>query len=75
MAAQSKPARVRHAVFINCPFDRSYQKIFDGIIIAVCKLGFEPRCALEQDSGAKERLRRFSTSLKSAPSRFTIFPT
>ena len=46
------------AVFINCPFDSSYQRIFDAIVFAVMALGFEPRCARERDTGTQERLRK-----------------
>jgi len=45
-------------VFINCPFDASYRQIFDAIVFTVCRLGFEPRCALDEDSGTEERLAR-----------------
>jgi hypothetical protein len=52
-----RPAHNR-TVFINCPFDSSYRQIFDAIVFAVCHLGFEPRCALDQDSGTEERLTK-----------------
>jgi hypothetical protein len=46
------------AVFINCPFDASYRGIFDAVVFAVCLLGFEPHCALEEDTGTEERLAK-----------------
>jgi hypothetical protein len=46
------------AVFINCPFDASYRPLFDAIVFAVMALGFEPRCALERDTGTQERLKK-----------------
>jgi hypothetical protein len=46
------------AVFINCPFDPSYRPLFDSIVFAVMALGFEPRCALERDTGTQERLKK-----------------
>ena len=46
------------AVFINCPFDPSYRRLFDAIVFAVMALGFEPRCALERDTGTQERLKK-----------------
>jgi hypothetical protein len=46
------------AVFINCPFDPSYRSLFDAIVFAVMALGFEPRCALERDTGTEERLKK-----------------
>ena len=46
------------AVFINCPFDPSYRPVFDAIVFAVMALGFEPRCALERDTGTQDRLKK-----------------
>jgi hypothetical protein len=46
------------SVFINCPFDPTYRQIFDALVFCVCALDFEPRCALEQDSGTQERLTK-----------------
>lgn len=46
------------AVFINCPFDASYRRLFDAIVFAVIYLGFEARCALERDTGTQERLKK-----------------
>lgn len=39
------------SVFINCPFDPSYRKVFEAIVFAVCALGFEPQCALGGTTG------------------------
>jgi hypothetical protein len=39
-------------VFINCPFDPDYKALFQAIVFAVLKCGYQPRCALEVvDSG------------------------
>ncbi|HTX37042.1 MAG TPA: hypothetical protein VME43_18565 [Bryobacteraceae bacterium] len=54
-------------VFINCPFDPTYRRIFDAIIFAVCSLGFEPRCALEQDTGTQERLIKILNLIEACP--------
>ncbi len=43
-------------VFINCPFDREYAPIFDAIVFAVHDCGFQARCALEEDDGARVRV-------------------
>lgn len=45
-------------VFINCPFDGSYQRLFEAIIFSVYACGFVPRCALEIDDGAEVRLTK-----------------
>ena len=52
-----RPLRVRsNDVFINCPFDASYQPVFNAIVFAVFDLGFVPRCALEVDDSSVTRL-------------------
>ena len=53
------PSRVRSDhVFINCPFDPGYRAILDGIVFAICNLGFVARCALEDDDGGEIRLSK-----------------
>jgi hypothetical protein len=54
-------------VFINCPFDPTYRRIFDAIVFSVCALGFEPRCALDQDSGTEERLTKILNLIERCP--------
>ena len=46
----------REAVFINCPFDKSYEHLFRALVFCVARCGFEPRCALEIDDGASTRI-------------------
>lgn len=56
------------AVFINCPFDPAYRAIFDAIVFAVCAAGsFVPKCALDQDSGSKERLTKILELIDECP--------
>jgi hypothetical protein len=43
-------------IFINCPFDASYQPVFHAIVFAALDLGFVPRCALEVDDSSENRL-------------------
>ncbi len=43
-------------VFINCPFDDAYRPMFHAIVFAVIRSGFRPRCALETDDGARNRM-------------------
>jgi len=49
-------ARPNRDVFINVPFDRRYQKLFDALVFAVHDCSFIARCALEQDDGSQVRL-------------------
>jgi hypothetical protein len=48
----------KQSVFINCPFDPLFQPIFDGIVFAVLRCGFTPRCALETDDGSENRFAK-----------------
>lgn len=43
-------------VFINCPFDDDYSKIFNAVTFAVFDCGFIPRCAREYDDGSQVRI-------------------
>jgi hypothetical protein len=48
----------RRQVFINCPFSKDYLDKFRAIVFSVVRSGFEPRCALEADDGAENRLNK-----------------
>lgn len=50
------PSQYSDSVFINCPFDRPYKKLFDAMVFAVHDSGFIARCALEVDDSATNRL-------------------
>jgi hypothetical protein len=45
-----------NAVFINAPFYRRYQRLFDALVFAVHDCGFLARSAREQDDGSQVRL-------------------
>jgi hypothetical protein len=67
MARYERKPTQAPAVFINCPFDPSYRKIFDAIVFAVCALGFEPCCALNRDDGTEERLAKILRLVEHCP--------
>ncbi len=50
------PAGVGTAVFLNCPFDDAYRPLLSAITFTVSDLGLIPRCALEVDDAAENRL-------------------
>ena len=50
------PAAPSASVFINCPFDKQYQPIFDAIVFCVVACGFEPRCTLELTDAGDVRI-------------------
>lgn len=45
-------------VFINCPFDVSYQPIFRAIVFVIYASGFRPRSAMELDDGGQTRIEK-----------------
>jgi hypothetical protein len=51
-------------VFINCPFDSRYRRLFHAILFAVTDCGFVPRCALEADDGGEERIRKIKRIIR-----------
>lgn len=53
-----KTSKYNENIFINCPFDVAYKKLFDAIVFAVFDCGFVARCALEEDDGSQIRVRK-----------------
>ena len=47
-AARRSEAR---SVFINCPFEQQYKRLFDALVFAVQDCAFYVRCALEFPAG------------------------
>lgn len=51
----AKPAARRplnNFVFINCPFDNAYWRLFRAIVFTIWACGYRSRCALEANGGA-----------------------
>ena len=58
-ARRSKSTDEYHlSVFINCPFDTAYIKLFHSIIFAVIHCGFRARCAQEIDDSGQVRIEK-----------------
>ncbi|MDQ6764721.1 MAG: hypothetical protein M3Z22_01260 [Verrucomicrobiota bacterium] len=51
-------AEYRLQVFINCPFDRAYRKLFYAIVFAVKHCGYDARSALEISDAGELRLAK-----------------
>jgi hypothetical protein len=51
-------------VFINCPFDARYRKLFHATVFTVSDCGFQPRCALEAEDGGEERIRKIKRIIR-----------
>lgn len=45
-------------VFINCPYDKEYKKLFDAIVFTVHDCGFIARCAKEEDNSGDVRISK-----------------
>ena len=57
-------------VFINCPFDRDYEPIFDALVFAVFDCGFRPVCARERMNSAQIRIDKITDLIRD--SRYSI---
>lgn len=53
-------AKYDQNVFINCPFDRPYKRIFDALVFAVFDCGFVARSALEITNTAEVRVEKIA---------------
>ena len=51
-------ASYTQSVFINCPFDANFRELFWAMTFTIYRCGFYPRCALEEDNGADNRLEK-----------------
>jgi hypothetical protein len=53
----AKP-RYDDSVFINCPFDSRYFRLFPALVFAVTDCGFIARCALEESDSSESRIEK-----------------
>ncbi len=53
-------AGYEYNVFINCPFDRPYKRIFDAVVFAVFDCGFIPRTTLEITNTVEVRVDKIA---------------
>jgi len=51
-------------VFINCPFDKDYNPLFEAILFAIYLCGFRPRCAKEEDNGGSVRIEKINRIIR-----------
>lgn len=47
-------------VFINCPFDSEYKKIFHSIVFTIIYCGLSARCSLEIDDSGQNRFDKIT---------------
>lgn len=50
----------KYDVFINCPFDSEYHKLFNALLFAVQDCGLRPRCALEIEDSTEIRINKIT---------------
>ncbi len=55
-----RSSKYNEDVFVNCPFDRKYKKLFYAIIFAVFDCGFRARCSLEIMATSEIRIESIS---------------
>jgi hypothetical protein len=51
-------------VFLNCPFDREYLRLFNALVFTVHQCGFRARCALETEDSGEERIRKIKRIIR-----------
>lgn len=54
-------------VFINCAFDSQFVPIFQAIVFAVVRSGFQARCALETDDASENRFAKIQRIIEDCP--------
>ena len=71
MAKPSRlPANYERNVFINCPFDDEYKRLFYAIVFAVNDLGFKVKCAKDESNAGKGRIEKIQDLI--AECKFSI---
>ncbi|MBC8230442.1 hypothetical protein H8E77_12920 [bacterium] len=45
-------------VFVNCPFDKNYNPLFNAMVFAIFDCGFIARCALEEEDASQIRIEK-----------------
>lgn len=58
--------KYRLSVFVNCPFDNRYRKLFQAIIFTIYDCGFIARSALEEDDASANRLEKIYAIIRSS---------
>ncbi len=58
------PAGYDRNVFLNCPFDPAYRRLFEALLFAVHDCGFQARCALEVEDAGEERIRKIKRIIR-----------
>lgn len=54
------------SVFVNCPFDKKYRKLFDALVFTIAYCGFNVRSALEEANSADIRMLKIIRLLEAS---------
>lgn len=65
--ADPVPQAAKPRVFLNVPYDDSYEKVLVAITAALIALGRDPQLTFQVPDGGQGRLRRIFSLLKSCP--------
>lgn len=61
-----KHSEYEKSVFVNCPFDKAYQPLFQAIVFAVHECGFVARCSLERADASELRVDKIYDLIRSS---------
>ena len=53
-----EPEQYERSVFLNCPFDAGYVKLFHAALFSIIDCGFIPRTALEESDASEVRIHK-----------------
>jgi hypothetical protein len=51
-------------VFVNCPFDAEYRRLFEALVFAIHDCGFEARCSLEAEDSGQVRIGKIKRLIR-----------
>lgn len=54
-------------VFVNCPFDKAYARLFQALVFTIHDCGFVVRCVLEDQDTGTPRLSKLEALIKISP--------
>ncbi len=63
--SKSAAADYHTSVFINCPFDGGYERLFEATVFTVFYSGYFPRCALEIYNSGQVRIEKIFKLIES----------
>ena len=52
------------SVFINCPFDKKYQRMLRAMVFTVYRCGFYPITAMDEDNGLENRIDKITKLIR-----------